>query len=260
MTTTSPVSPPLVLLPAFPFTARMWDRVRPLLAATGVDVVTPDYRGAHDPAQLDGVEPSLDVLADDVVTLLDDRGVGQAIVGGVSMGGYVTMALARRHPERLAGVILADTRATADDETTRANRLAIAAQLEADGRVDVLVEKTLPGLPGATTKAERPELLAELQAITASVPAVTAAWWQRAMAVRPDSTETLRRLRVPALVIVGAEDVVSPPDAAAAMAMAVPDGRLVTIPAAGHLTPIEAPELFAGAVAGFVTELVSAAR
>ncbi|MBX6371457.1 MAG: alpha/beta fold hydrolase [Acidothermus sp.] len=251
-------TPVCVLLHAFPLTSRMWAKVRPLLADR--ELHTPDYRGVTRPEELDGVPPSLDVLADDVAALLDQAGVERAVVGGVSMGGYVAMAFARRHPARLAGLVLADTRSSADSEEGRAGRLAIAEELESAGHVGVLLEKTVPGLLGVSTKLSKPEVVEEVRAIVSSVPPRTAAWWQRAMAARPDSTPTLRTLAVPALVVVGSEDTLATPDDAAAMAMAIPDARLVTIPDAGHLPPLEAPEPFADALRSFLDELSGSAR
>lgn len=240
---------PIVLLHAFPVSARMWE---PLLAAlpSGLEVLAPDFRGAPG-APVGGAEPSLDVLADDVARLLDDRGVDRAIIGGLSMGGYVAMALLRRHPERVAGLVLADTRATADTTEGRSNRLAMAAELESDPHSRVLVEKTLPTLIGPTSKAQRPRVVSAVHRLVGSTPPASAAWWQRAMSQRPDSFDILRAVRVPALVIVGMEDELTPPGDARAMVDVLADVTLVEIAGVGHFSALESPEPFAEALTAF---------
>ncbi|MEU4829160.1 alpha/beta hydrolase [Streptosporangium sp. NPDC023615] len=243
---------PVVLLHAFPLSSAMWLAQREGLAET-CKVITPDLRGFGGSA-LGEDEPSLDVMADDVVRLLDDEGVDRAVVGGLSMGGYVTMALCRRHPDRLLGVILADTKAGADPEEARSGRESIAADVLREG-TSVLVDRVLPGLLGQTTLRRRAMVSGRVRGLVQAAPPVAAAWAQRAMAARPDSFSTLRALAVPVLVVVGEEDELTPPAAAGAMAEAAPDGRLEVIEKAGHLSAVEQPEAFNRAVRGFVAEV-----
>ncbi|MCC5574074.1 alpha/beta fold hydrolase [Microtetraspora sp. AC03309] len=240
---------PLVLLHAFPLSSAMWLAQREGLAPA-CQVITPDMRGFGG-SPLGDDAPSLDVMADDVARLLDREGVERAVVGGQSMGGYVTLAFCRRHPDRLLGVVLADTKAAADPEPARHNRERIAEAVLRDGSA-ILVEEVLPPQLGATTKRSRPMVTGRVRGLVQSAPPAAVAWAQRAMAARPDSFDTLRGLKVPALVIVGDEDELSPPSEAEAMAGAVPDSRLVVIEAAGHLSAMEQPEAFNRAVADFV--------
>ncbi|WP_030906505.1 alpha/beta fold hydrolase [Streptosporangium amethystogenes] len=243
---------PVVLLHAFPLSSAMWLAQREGLAEV-CKVITPDLRGFGG-SVLGGDDPSLDVMADDVVRLLDSEGVDRAVVGGLSMGGYVTMALCRRHPDRLLGVILADTKAGADPEAARSNRERIAAAVLQEG-ASVLLTELLPGLVGQTTVRSRAMVFGRVRGLVQSAPPMAAAWAQRAMAGRPDSFDTLRGIKTPVLVIVGEEDEITPPAEADAMVEAVPDGRLAVIEKAGHLSAIEQPEAFNRAVSGFITEL-----
>ncbi|MGW4421288.1 alpha/beta fold hydrolase [Streptosporangium sp. NPDC004631] len=243
---------PVVLLHAFPLSSAMWLAQREGLAAV-CKVITPDLRGFGG-SPLGDEEPSLDVMADDVVRLLDRQEIDRAVVGGQSMGGYVTMALCRRHPDRLLGVILADTKADADAEQARADRERVATAA-LDGGLRALVGEMLPTMIGATSMRDRAMVVGRVRGLIQSAPPQAVAWAQRAMAGRPDSFATLRELTVPALVIVGEEDRISPPGDAEAMAEAVPDGRLTVIEQAGHLSAIERPEAFNRAVAGFTAEL-----
>ncbi|GAA3461609.1 alpha/beta fold hydrolase [Saccharothrix longispora] len=223
---------PLVLLHAFPLDSRMWDGVRDQLKP-----VTIDQRGGDR-------SPDLVVIAEDVLAELDRLGVERAVVGGCSMGGYVAMALLRRAPERVAGLVLADTRAGADTDEARANRLAMAERVEAEG-VGWVPDAVVPGLLGPHPDDAVVERVREL--VLARDPAEVA-WAQRAMAARPDSTGLLAEVDVPALVLVGEHDRLTPPATAREMAAVLRRVDCVELPGAGHLTPLEAPEAFAAAV------------
>jgi pimeloyl-ACP methyl ester carboxylesterase len=242
---------PLVLLHAFPLSSAMWLAQREALASE-CRVITPDLRGFGG-SRLGDDDPSVDAMADDVARLLDDEGIDRAVVGGLSMGGYVTMALCRRHPDRLTGAIFADTKASADTEAARANRERIATAV-LNGGAGVLLEDVLPTLIGTTTKQRR-MVVGRVRGLVQAAPPGAVAWAQRAMAGRPDSFETLRGLDVPVLVVVGDEDELSPPSDAEAMAQAVPEGKLAVIEKAGHLSALEQPEAFNAVVAEFVRSL-----
>jgi pimeloyl-ACP methyl ester carboxylesterase len=249
--------PPLVLLHAFPLSSAMWAAPAEGLADVA-RVVTPDLRGFGAPPPGAG-EPSLDHAADDVAALLDRLGLGPVVLGGLSMGGYVAMAFLRRHPGRVAGLLLADTKAGADAPAARDNRLRIADRLDADGSPDVLVQDVLPGLTGPTTAAERPDVVARVRAMVEAAPPVAAAWAQRAMAARPDSLDVLRSVDVPALVLRGDEDELSGPADVEAMADALPQGRLEVLPRAGHLTALEVPDEVVRAVRGLLARVAEQA-
>ena len=225
-------SVPLVLLHAFPLDSRMWDGVREQLKP-----VTIDQRGGDR-------SPDLVVIAEDVLAELDRLGVERAVVGGCSMGGYVAMALLRRAPERVAGLVLADTRAGADTDEARANRLAMAERVEAEG-VGWVPDAVVPGLLGPDPEDAVVERVREL--VLARDPAEVA-WAQRAMAARPDSTGLLADVDVPALVLVGEHDRLTPPATAREMAAVLRRVDCVELPGVGHLTPREAPEACAAAV------------
>ncbi|GII56377.1 alpha/beta hydrolase [Planotetraspora thailandica] len=243
---------PVVLLHAFPLSSAMWLAQRESLAPV-CRVITPDLRGFGG-SRLGDDDPSVDAMADDVAGLLDAERIDRAVVGGLSMGGYVTMAFCRRHPDRLRGVIFADTKADADTEAARANRERVARAV-LDGGSGVLVDDVMPALLGVTSKQRRGMVVGRVRGLMQSAPPVAVAWAQRAMAARPDSFDTLRALDVPALVVVGEEDELSPPSDAEAMAAATPGAKLEVIDKAGHLSAIEQPEAFNHVVAEFVRSL-----
>lgn len=244
---------PVVLLHAFPLSSAMWLAQREALG-TAARVITPDQRGFGG-SPLGDDEPSLDVAADDVARLLDAKDIDRVVLGGLSMGGYVAMAFARRHPDRLAALVLADTKASADPPEGRARRARLAEKVESDPEATVLVDEVLPTLVGPTTVEKRALVHGRVKALVQAAPPAAVAWASRAMAARPESFDTLRSVAVPALVVVGEEDTLSPPTDAQAMADALPEARLVRIPAAGHLTAVEAPEEFNAALGDFLQSL-----
>ncbi|GLY54401.1 alpha/beta fold hydrolase [Lentzea sp. NBRC 102530] len=214
----------LVLLHAFPLDARMWDVPGAL---------TPSLRGHG--------QPDLGTVADQVLGVLDERGLEKVLLGGCSMGGYVAMALLRRAPERVKGLVFVDTKHTADAPEAVANRHAMADRVERDGVGEWLVEAMLPNLlgPDASDTAR-----ALVRTMVLEQRAEDVAWWQRAMAKRPDSTDLLESLDVPSLVLVGEHDRITPPDVAAKLAVTLRRSTSERIENAGHLPPVEQPGEF----------------
>ncbi|TWP53479.1 alpha/beta fold hydrolase [Lentzea tibetensis] len=225
----------LVLLHAFPVDSRMWP--------AELGAITPDQRGRDR-------EPDLELIARDVLADLDARGIERFALGGCSMGGYVAMAVLRIAPERVARLVLVDTKATADTDEARANRLTMAKRVEEEGTA-WLPDALLPNLLGPDASNGAGELVTRM---IVEQPAHEVAWAQRAMASRPDSSELLARTTIPALVIVGERDQLTPPSLAAEMADLLPNSTYVEIPGAGHLVPVEAPRTFASAVRQWCSE------
>lgn len=249
---------PLVLLHAFPLSSAMWLAQREGLA-NRFRVVTPDLRGFGG-SVLGDDEPSVDAMADDVARLFRSLGVRRAVVAGLSMGGYVAMALCRRHPDLVLGLVLAATRAAADTEAVRAHRLRQAERLDRDGGPQVLVDEVLPGLVGPTTYRQRALVYGRVRGLVQATPPGAAAWALRAMAGRPDAFDTLRAAKVPALVMIGDEDALATEEEARAMADALPNAELQVVPRAGHLCAVEQPDLFNQAVAEFAAALARIGR
>lgn len=231
--------PVLLLLHAFPLGLFMWDAQVEALSTTH-RVVRFDARGFGGSAA--GTGPlTMERIADDGAFLLDHLGIERAVVGGCSMGGYAAFAFVRRHPQRLAGLVLQDTRAGADGAEAKANRATLAAKVLAEG-AGAAVEAFLPKLVGETTHRERPDVVAGLrERILAAAPRAIANALH-GLAARADSRETLPAIAVPTLVLVGAEDVLTPPPEAVTMAAAIPRARLDVVPGAGHLANLESPD------------------
>jgi len=233
---------PLILLHAFPLDGRMWLAQRDELAGSA-RIIVPDLRGFGRLAELPPAQ-SIDDYADDVIALLDELRIDRATVVGLSMGGYVALALARRDPLRLARLGLADTRSLADSPEGRKGRDQNIALVKNEG-VPPLVERLLPKLLSANASAdviERARSLGNSQKV-AGVAAALAA-----MRDRPDSTGLLAGLHIPATVIVGEADSISPPDEARAMVALLPRAEVEVVPGVGHLSNLEAPAAFSTAI------------
>lgn len=246
---------PVVLLHAFPLDRSMWRPVAERLRAATVPVILVDLPGLGE-SPLPAGPPDLTTSAASVVDLLDRHGIRRVVVVGVSMGGYVALALARGWPERLAGLALVDTKAEADGDEARANRERVAAAVEGEAGTDALTPM-IDGLLGATTRATRPDVVDRVRAGLLAARPAGVAWSQRAMAARPDSSGLLAGIGCPVAVLVGDEDGLTPPAAAQAMAAALPDAVLTVLPRAGHLSPLEAPDGVAAALLALVLRVAS---
>ena len=239
--------PPLLLLHAFPLDRGMW---QPQLAALAdvARVVAIDMPGfGESPPVLFSIEG----VADAVAEFLTVRDIPKAVVCGLSMGGYVALALARKHADKLSGLILADTRAGVDDSTAKANRdksIALATEKGSTALFDTMVPKVL----SEATLADKPSVVERVKALAAKQPAASVVAALSALRDRPDANPGLKNIAVRTLVIVGEFDAVTPPLAAANLSAQIRGSELVHIPDAGHLSNLENPEAFNGAVRKFL--------
>lgn len=183
----------------------------------------------------------------DLLATLDRAGVGPAVFAGLSLGGYVLFELLRQAPARVSGLILADTRTSVDTADRLAARERSIARARTEG-ASAIADEMLPSLLGPTTHAERPEVVAQVRALIESQPAETIVAGLQAIMTRPDSAAVLSSIAVPTLIIVGDEDVITPPSDALAMHRAVPGSTLVTISGAGHMSNLEDPGAFNAAM------------
>lgn len=228
---------PIILLHGYPLDHRMWRFQAKPLADAGYRVLVPDLRGfGRAPAGRGAA--TMEAHVADVLRMADRAGLRKFVLGGFSLGGYVALDLARRAPERLAGLMLVDTRAEADSEETRVGRASSAERIRREGMAHV-AEGMLPKL--LTPRAD-PTLAQEVRGMMLAAPPEGAVAALHAMAQRPDQRAALPAFRVPTLVMVGAEDPVTPPEAARAMSEAIPGATLRVIEGAAHLAPMERPQ------------------
>lgn len=231
---------PLLLLHPFPLQRAYW---APQLGAL-VDrarCIAPDFRGFGE-STVDGPF-TMDRFADDVVALLDALLIDRAIVAGVSMGGYVALALWRRHRERIRALVLANTRAVADTEEGVRKRRALIALAREKGS-DAVAADQLPAGLGKTARAKRPDLAQALHDMIANNDVEGIVGATEAMMVRPDSTPLLGTIDVPTLCVAADEDVITPVPVVRAMQERIPGSTLELIGGAGHWASYERPAAF----------------
>ncbi len=243
---------PVVFLHAFPLNRRMWDEQVGALPP-GHSAVRFDARGFGQTAPGDGLL-TMERIADDAALVLDALGAGPAVVCGLSMGGYAALAMMRRHPRKVRALVLADTRCGPDTPAARQTRAEQAERVLKEGAV-FMADTFLQKLVGETTHRERPLVVARLREMIVAAPPRGIANALAGLAARADSCATLREIRVPTLVLCGAEDTLTPVAEAQRLQAGIAGSILEVIPAAGHLSNVESPGAFNAALGRFLSGL-----
>lgn len=238
----------VVFLHSFPLDRSMWTGQLIAIGAAGCRAVLVDLPGFGESPVL-GAAPSLDAYAHAVLATLDALSIRRAVFVGLSLGGYVALTIASIAPSRVAGLVLADTRAAADEPATRAGRIVNLA-LVRDRGVEALFAKMLPGL----VSAQCPEAVRDRARRVASAQSPEGVTFALlAMRDRPDRTAMLATITAPTLVLVGERDGISTPDEMRAMAAVIPGARFELVLDAGHLSSLEQPERFNAALGRFLS-------
>lgn len=259
----------VLLLHGYPFDRSMWRGQIEVLSAKGFRAVAPDLRGLGETSdKLKFVAPedqrqaearrtnTMDDMARDAAALLDELKVNETVVCGLSMGGYVAFEFAKLFPAKVRGLILAGTRAPADNEKEKQGRLAQIEQMLAEGMAPI-AEATLPKLLAPRTLSEKPEVVARTREMILKADPRGAAAAQRGMAARRDYSEDLAEIRVPTLIMVGREDPIRPVADSEFMQRGIRDSRLEIIEDAAHMTNLEQPEVFNKTLMDFVRQAAS---
>ncbi len=240
---------PLVLLHGFPLDSRIW-REQIAALSDGFRVIAPDLRGFGQSTSSDPF--TMESLADGVRALLADIQALPAVVGGLSMGGYVALAYAKKYPADLLGLALIDTKAEGDTPEGKAGRQKLIEVARAQGSkavADEMMSKMLAPDAGAS----RPQVKAELDQIMNGQSPLTIEHALAAMRDRPDLSTHLPAIAAPALVIVGEHDAITPAAGAEGMSKAIPKSTYVVVTGAGHMSPMEQPRQVTDALRRFVT-------
>ena len=244
--------PPVVLLHPFPANHKVWLPAADLLSGR-YRLILPDLRG-HGQSGVGTGPATMEKHAADLLRLLETCGVGRAVFAGVSIGAYVLFEFWRRHRERFSGLVLCDTRAGADTDEGRANRLKAADDVEKQGPVP-FIDSMIPKLLGDSTRTTRPDLVERARKIMLEMSVAGIAAVQRGMAARPDSVADLKTINVPTLLMVGAEDTLTPLSEVESMQRQIASSRLQVIPRAGHYAVFEQHEAAGKAIRGFLDGL-----
>ena len=242
---------PVLFIHGWPHNRTLWAGQLSGLA-TQAHCIAPDLRGFGESSVCGPW--SIEQYADDLAALLKARGIERAAVCGLSMGGYVALALLRRHRPLVRALILASTRAAADTADARAKRAVLIEFVEQHG-VDALANRQLRAMLGATTFDSRPSVRESLRQMMAAAPPAGVIGALRAMAERPDASDLLPTIDIPTLVVAGAEDGFTPPDELRAMAAQIPRSRFELLAGGGHVCAYERPAAFNHVVGEFLSAL-----
>lgn len=250
---------PVLFIHGYPLNRKMW---APQVASLSdiVRVIAPDLRGHGDSLANPGADPkskgySMDLMADDCAALLDNLDIrGPVVLCGLSMGGYISFAFYRKFPERVKGLILAATRASADSTDGKAARDE-AIQLARRKGSSAIAEASLPKLMSPKTYTSQPDLVRRVYEIMQITSVDGIIGDLMGMKARPDSTPLLPNIHVPTLILHGADDQIIPLTEIEAMHSAIPGSKLVIIPDAGHLVNLEQPDSFNRSIRNFLQKL-----
>ncbi|MFH9730116.1 alpha/beta fold hydrolase [Streptomyces sp. NPDC017260] len=245
---------PVLLIHGHPFNRTLWAPQVAALTEAGHRVVTPDLRGYG----RSGVTPGKVLLADfadDLAELLDHSGIERAVVGGVSMGGQISMEFQLRHPERVRALVLSDTSAPAETQEGKEFRNRLADRLLAEG-MDGYAHEVIDKMLASYNVTAMPDVAARVLEMMCATDPRGAAAALRGRAERPDYREVLAAVRVPVLVVVGADDVYTPVAEAESLHRLVPHSTLAVVEKAGHLPGAEQPERFNAVLLEFLAARV----
>jgi 3-oxoadipate enol-lactonase len=243
---------PVLFIHAFPLNRTMW---APQLALSSrCRVITVDLRG-HGESQPVRRPFSMDDLASDMKGLLDHLSIGEAVLVGLSMGGYVSFAFYRHYPDRVKALVLADTRAQADSAEAREGRFSMIRTADSQGAA-AIAELMLPKLLSPTTLENHTDLVQRVRAVIEQTPVGTIIADLRAMAERGDSTSLLSTIACPTLVLAGGFDRATPPSEVQQMAGNILGSHWKLIDKAGHLPNLEQPGQFNEAILAFLDGLI----
>jgi len=241
---------PVLLIHGFPLSRRLWAPQSAELTARW-RVVAPDLRG-HGASPAPGGTYTMAHHAADIIALLERAQTGPVALVGLSIGGYIAFELLRRRPDWVGALVLACTRAEADDSTGRERRRTLA-QLAGKRGLRSFANAFLPGLLSETSMQERPDLVAQVKEMILGASLAGVVGSLLGMAGRPDSTGLLGEIRVPTLILAGRDDRAIPPAAAETLHRSIPGARLVTL-AGGHLLNLESPAEFNREIVPFLHE------
>jgi pimeloyl-ACP methyl ester carboxylesterase len=246
-------APVVVLVHGHPFDRSMWRPQVERLTGAGLRVIVPDLRGYGESAVVPGRTP-LETHARDVVGLLDCLGVERFVLGGLSMGGQIAMEIHRQVPDRIRGLLLADTTPWAETPEGRRTRNAVADRLLREG-MRPYAEEVLPKMVAPATIEQLPAVAEHVLGMMLGTSPAGAAAALRGRAERPDYVESLTRATAPVLIVVGGEDEYTTVADAQLMHKLIPDSTLVVVDGAGHMPNLERPAEFDHALLVFLRTL-----
>jgi len=244
--------PPVLLIHGFPLCSKMWSPQTKALTMAGFRLITPDLRGFGE-SEAGDFPFGMDLFADDIIALMDHLEVEKAVVGGMSMGGYILLSLLDRYMDRISAAVFIVTRGNADDRQGKERRTVLADAV-VSGRPYAVAEAFESVLFGPRVRTDRPELVSEVRRWMDMASPEALAGGLTGMRDRRNYLPELGRFNLPALVIGGEKDICLSPDFSRDIAAGLPDSRLHIMDGVGHMANMEAPERFNDLILSFLRE------
>lgn len=243
---------PVVLIHGFPFSHEMWHPQVEALSS-GYRVITYDVRG-HGESEVGDGQYTIELFVDDFLGLLDHLKIEKAVVVGLSMGGYIALRTIERNPERFKALVLCDTRSEADTNEGKLKRAANIKFVKNEG-VERFAAEFVKAIFSPKSFETNLETVQFIQDIIEETSPTAIAGTLLALAGRTDTTDSLSRITVPTLILVGEHDTLTPPSAAEAMHSKIPNSELHVISDAAHMSNLENPEEFNNHLLNFLSRL-----
>jgi len=242
---------PVIFIHAFPLNHTMWNPQ--ILALSEIHrVVAYDIRG-HGESDVGDGQYTIELFVDDLIALVDHLKIEKAILCGLSLGGYIALRALERYPERWSALVLSDTRSDADSDETKLKRSAVLKLVKEQG-VSLFAEEFVKPAFMSETFQTNPEMIQTVREMILKNPPLGISGALLALASRTDTTESLKQIKIPTLILVGEKDQITPPAAALSMKEAIPNAEMYVIPNAGHLSNLENPVEFNRRLMSFLSE------
>jgi len=248
-----PSATPVIFIHGFPFSHKMWTFTNgqtELLAGTN-RVIAYDVRG-HGESEVGTGHYSIEFFVDDLVGLMDHLAIHKAILCGLSMGGYIALRAVERHPDRVLGLVLCDTKSEPDGNEAKAKRAASIKNIQING-IKAYAADYIKNVFAPESLEKKQDAVKLIQSIIERTAPISVFGTLLALASRTDTTGSLTSIQCPALILVGEKDTLTPPSAAQAMKEKIPNSQMHIIPDAAHLSNLENPDAFNKHLAPFVS-------
>ena len=244
---------PILFIHGFPFDKSMWQPQLDFFKSRH-RVIAYDIRGFGKSTA--GIEKvSISLFADDLIKLMDALQINKAVVCGLSMGGYILLNAVNRYPERFEAIILSDTQCIADSPEAKEKRYTTIRQIVADGLTD-FAEDFVKNIFCKDSLSDKKELVEKIKKVILSTETLTITRTLSALAQRREMCSSLKEIKVPALIMCGKEDTVTPPDQSQFLQCNIANSRLYSIEKAGHMSNLEQPDEFNQHITNFISDLM----
>jgi 3-oxoadipate enol-lactonase len=249
----SPAGLPVVFVHGFPFSHEMWKAQVDALSPEGYRVLTYDVRG-HGLSDVGDGQYTIEGHVDDLIGLLDHWKTSRVVIVGLSMGGYIALRALERNPERFCGAVLCDTRSETDPNEGKIRRARTMAMVKSRGS-SAFADDFIKGVFAPATLSSNPSAVAMIRNIIVHTTPLSIAGTLLALAARTDTTASLAAISIPTLILVGELDATTPVASARAIHAAIPGSEIQIVPGAAHMSNIENPAAFNGALLPFLRRI-----